>query len=477
MGPAPDPTRAMWQQIKQVGTTYVTQRYLWWGLALVSLMVVSQFFIAKSPRRSPMDAAQPMLMPLGFPMLFALPFLVGQVKAQFAHSRARLMPHFLPAHLIVLCGILLTIIVLYPLLFASISRFEPLGLVALAIAIGVPAIWGAHLNRFAPLLVSLVVFYSLLTGWGLHWWIVDAPTHRPEHALIVLAGFCLSVAWLWRLSQLTEEMDDYQNVYQMLLARRTGSEAIEQRRLVATQLRRSRLMSWIGDAWHARLGGYYGGSKAGLARLLRYGFAANPVEVQGLFMAVMFLAMGLFFSQFSIMAKAPSNLGAVWFFVIFVIFLPGQMAGEMLAQRRPRLAFEMLLPLTRTQLIDGLFAAAARNSFVLWLMMSGAIAAIIAIVSDHVVLSAAATYLILSASATFAAIGVGLRISVWPSMAKRLIVAWLCWMVLIPPTMVCWTMREKAGDWPFVLIAVGFIAIGAWLIRAARRAWLNLELG
>ena len=55
-----------------------------------------------------------MLFVLGMPMFILLPFLVGQVKMQFAHSRARLMPQFLPAHLAVLCGILLTSFVLYP---------------------------------------------------------------------------------------------------------------------------------------------------------------------------------------------------------------------------------------------------------------------------------------------------------------------------------------------------------------------------
>ena len=29
----------MLEQIKQVGLTYLTQRYLWWGLALFSLMI------------------------------------------------------------------------------------------------------------------------------------------------------------------------------------------------------------------------------------------------------------------------------------------------------------------------------------------------------------------------------------------------------------------------------------------------------
>ena len=81
---------------------------------------------------------------------------------------------------------------------------------------------------------------------------IDAADHREIHGLIVVAGIMLVVAWLWRLCQLDEEMDDYQNVYQLVLARRTGSEAIEQRRVVATQAGRNWLGVWIGDWWHGQ---------------------------------------------------------------------------------------------------------------------------------------------------------------------------------------------------------------------------------
>jgi hypothetical protein len=129
-------------QINQVGLTYLTQRYLWWGLLFFVLVVGPQLVLANRPNRSPADAAQPMMMVLGFPMLFALPFLVGHVKAQLAHARARLTPNFLPAHLIVLGGILITIFLLYPLFLTTLCPFGLLSYVALALAIGAPAVWG-----------------------------------------------------------------------------------------------------------------------------------------------------------------------------------------------------------------------------------------------------------------------------------------------------------------------------------------------
>ncbi len=89
------------------------------------------------------------------------------------------------------------------------AGFTPWGVLALGAAIGVPALWGAHLNRFAPILISLAVFYSLLTSWGLVWWVVNSPEHVGIHAAIVAIGAILTVAWLWRISQLREEMNDY----------------------------------------------------------------------------------------------------------------------------------------------------------------------------------------------------------------------------------------------------------------------------
>lgn len=463
------------RQIKQVCLTYVTQRYLWIGLAFFSLFMVPNVLVSMGPRHARRDGAPAMAFIIGMPMLAAVPFLVGLAKSQLAHSRARLTPRFLPAHLIVLAGILLSFLIMLPLFAAPIAGFEPAGLVALAIAIGVPALWGSHMRRFTPLLVSMAVFYSLLTNWGIEWWIVNSVQHVEIHAAIVALGTFLASAWIWRMSQLREEMDDYQNAYQMVFARRTSTEAIEQRRIVATQIGRNRLLGPVGDWWHARLGGYYGGTRAGLVRLLKYGLQAAPTELQGLIFVTMMLCMGIFFTQFSILPRNGGGMGSLFFIVQFGIILPGYMAGEMLAQQRSRIANEMLLPLSREQLIDGLFAVSARNSVTLWVMMHVALGILLTMINQPFTPWMVAMFLLLSAATMLATMGISLRISVWPSMAKRLIVVWVIWMVLMPPITGWSALRERIGDAPFIAAAVILAAIGIWAIRSARRAWLNLE--
>lgn len=468
----------MLEQIKQVSLTYLTQRYLWWVVALLSLAgLPSLFMLTLSSSRRTADVASPMLFAIGMPMFILLPFLVGQIKMQFGHSRARLMPQFLPAHLTVLGGILLTAFVLYPSVLAGLAGVAPLGLIALAMAIGVPALWGAQLNRFSAMLISLLVFYSLLTDWGLHWWVINASSHHGVFALIAVTGVVLVIAWLVRLCELTEEMPDYQNVYVAMLARRTGSEAVEQRRIVATQVGRNQLMARVGDWWFNRIGGYYGGSKAGLVRILRYGFSPAPIEVQGLFIAMMIISIGLFFSKFSILAKAGSNFGAMIMFIQFSVLMPAQAAGELLAQRRLRMAWEMLLPLSRPQLIDGLLTAAARNAFVMWLMMNAALAVVVGLQDNPVSLGTFSMFLLMSVSTMFATMGIALRVAIWSSLAKRMALIIPSCLIFVIPIALWWNLRENFGDWPFMIVAAGVVAFGVGLLYEARRMWLQLELG
>lgn len=465
----------MLKQIEQVSLTYLTQRYLWYGVAIFGLIAIPNIMVATRANHS---NASPMLFILGMPMLTLLPFLVGQVKMQFAHSRARLMPRFLPAHLAVLGVILLMMMVFYPMMLARISRMEPLGLLALTFAIGAPSIWAAQTNRFWPMLVSMGVFYSLLTEWGMKWWIAESELHRSWHATIAIVGAILVCVWLRRICVVDEEWDDYQNNYQALLARRTGSEAIEQRRVVASAVGRNPMMSRIGDWWHARLGSYYGGSKLGLIRLLRYGSGVTPSEVNALFMLGFFAAYCLFLSKFvSSPDKVGGALGGVWFFVIFMIFLPGHMAGELLAQRRPRIANELFLPLSRQQLVDGLIAASAYNSIVVWLIMNFGLGILVSSIGAEITLQTAAMFLLLSASTGIAAMAVSLRIAVWPSRMKRFLVAWISMMALIPPLAAWWATRDDFGDAPFLAMSGVMLAIAAVLFQKARQAWLELELG
>jgi hypothetical protein len=466
----------MFEQIRQVGMTYITSRRVWFLAMVMGLVIGPNLLLNLVTNHSISDAAHPMMFVLGMPMFFIMPFLVGQAKMQFAHSRARLMPRFFSAHLVVLGGILLTMLVVYPLVLARLVGIEPLGLLAFGVTMAAPALWGVQLNRITVMMSSMIAFYSLMTDWGMKFWIIESAEHRGLFGIIFAVGVAAIAAWLWRLCNMDEETDDYLNVYQATLARRTGSEAVEQRRVVAAQIGRSWLGTRIGDWWHAQLGGYCGGNKAGIARVLRYGVATMPVEIQGLFFVAMVICLGVFLSRFSFMGASGSNFGIYFFFGQFAILMPGQMAGELLAQRRPRLAFEMLLPASRVQLIDGLLFVSVRNSAVLWLMMNIALGIVLAMSNVEFTPRIVAMYVLLAATTTFATMALSLRVSVWPSRAKRMTVMISSWFVLLAPLIVWATLHEKVGDAPFPLIAAVLLGVGAWLLFSARRAWLNVEL-
>ena len=155
--------------------------------------------------------------------------------------------------------------------------------------------------------------------------------------------------------------------------------------------------------------------------MLRYGFATSPVEVQGLFFAAHDRLRGNLFQSVQLPSDKPvPNFGALFFMAQFAILLPGQIGGEMMAHRRPRIANEMLLPLSRTQLVDGLFAASAGNSARLWVIINIALGIVTLMAKDQVSLRTVAMFLIMSAAVMFAAFGMSMRVAVWPSMTKRL---------------------------------------------------------
>jgi hypothetical protein len=469
----------MWrrvEQFKQVGITYLTHR---WTLLItlgVVVVAVPNLMLAMSGKPAA-ERAPVMLFLVGFPMLFGMMFLVMQAKAQFAHCRARLIPDFFPPHLIVLGAVLLGLVLVYPVLIAWAARFDPLGLIAVSLAIAAPYVWSVHTGRPAWMLVSMVAFLSLMTEWGLRWWILDAPSYRLANSIIAGCGAALLVAWMWRLSRLREEMDDYQMAALWGGVRKAGTELPEQRRLVAAQMSRYRFISWVGDAWLNRLGGYHGHRRTRLARLLRYGFGAVPTELHAFVIVVLLMIPAILLGQLSYIPD-KSGLGAFLVPVQFAFLMPGLIVGQHLARRRSRLAGELLFPLSRREWVDGLLVASARIGIVWWLMLNaGLICVAWPIVGDRLTPAIVAMFLLFSAATALVLFGIALRTSFWDSMAMRtgvLVVALVALTILVAG----WCgLRDHYGDRPFVALALVLAALGAWLVVAARRAWLKLELG
>jgi hypothetical protein len=465
----------MLRQIKQVLLTYLTHRYvLAVGLGIVGVVIAPSLLVMAFGHGSDASKAQYLTMVLGMPLLFAIPFLVGHVKTQFAHARSRLVPNFLPAHLLVLGSILAFLLVLYPLLLAVCCGLSAWGLIAIALVIATPAVWGNHLNRWSWTLGSVVAFYSLMTEWGMNWWILEAPEHLAVHVSIVVVGITALVAWMWRLAHLREEMNEYQRSMQWHSVRRSGSELVQDRQVIAQQVQRSTLGSWINDVYLARIGKYRPGGGMHVARLLRLGFSAQPMELQALVMAVMFLAISVFLISFSYLSK--SGFGAQWFIVQMSLLMPGVWAGQMLVLRKPRIAMELMRPLTRGRYFDDLLAASAWNTVVAWLLLNASLAfAVLGLSSDPITLQIGVMFVVLSLAITWATFGLAVRTATWKSSVSRLAALIFGWMILAVPVLIWWFEHGAIGDWPFIGVAVLLLVIGGALIFSARRAWSNLE--
>ena len=467
----------MGRQISQVLMTYVTHR---WIMAIIAasftLIVTPQLVLGTLSKQSPSSLVPMVNTLIGMPLLFLSIMLVPQAKAQFAHSRAALTPGFTLPHVVVLGFILLLMVIVFPLTVGWCCQFDSLGIATLAAAIVTPIIWAVHFNRMWGMVVGLAVFYSTVTTAGAEWWLLEAQAHRPIHTAILIACLGLLLGWLARLCRLREEMDDYQTTVQWHTARKTGSEVSEQRRILAEQIRRSKLASLVGDAWLSRIGGYHGDRWHRVARLLRYGFG-QPGELLGLFMAVWFFTITLFLAKFSF-AAGSSGFNAMLFYIQVAMLFPGMFAGEWLAHRRPRIAVELLFPLSRPQLVDGLFAATAWNAVAFWLVLNAGLVLLLWLTAnDRFTPAIVGLMLLLTGSGAFGLCGLSLRTAVWTSVVKRLSVLMIT-MFLFQAPLLAWTLgREWLGDAPFVLAAAVLCVTGVVFTSLARRAWLEVELG
>jgi hypothetical protein len=468
------------RQIGQVLVTYVTHYWVMAGIAAGLVFAAApQLVINPSSAKLPGGLMLVLSFAIALPAFFLSILLVPQAKAQFAHVRARLVPGYAGPHVAVLSGLLLLLMVLYPLVIARTFQLDRVGLMALTTAIVAPTILAAHFSRMAMILVPLAVLYSTFTEAGANWWLLQTESHRPLLTLIVLAGLAMSGFWLSRLCRLREEMDDYQNAVQWRASRRPGSETSEQRRILAEQIRRSKLTAWIYDQWFARIDRHHNDHLFRIARLLRFGFGL-PSELQGLLMGALFAAFTLFMAKFNFLSGGPTsrNLGAIQFYMQFGVLLPGFMAGEQLAQRRPRIAGELLRPLSRYQLVDGLLAATIWHWAGFWAVMNvGLLLVSWQTLGNQFTWKVVVVMLLVSATASFGLCTLCIRTAVWPSKVKRIVALMISAGVFQIPV-IFWTAgRTTMGDLPAVFVAALMVVIGGLLIHNARNAWLKTELG
>ncbi|MCA9239778.1 MAG: hypothetical protein KDA37_06250 [Planctomycetales bacterium] len=463
-------TARLWQATR----TYLTRGWAMVGLAaggvLLALMLLAASMSAEAARSS-----LPML--LGLPLMGISFFVVHHTKWQFVNPRARLTPYFAQSHLLLL-GMLLVLSVLgYPLFVAVVTRQEPLGLIACAALLGGTLMWGTHSARPVWVLIGVAVFFSLALPQLNGLWLEPSPALTGLRALAFAAGWAALGLWLWRLSRMSEEDDDYTIPVQGQMSSGSRAETSEARRYMTQMLGRAVLQTRVTDAWHNRLAGQHATTDAARRRLLRYGLAPVPAGMRYTYLLGMMLAIVVL--QVLIVGEpATKQGGGVILQIGFFSFLGPLMSAQLLAMRRVRLAQELLLPLTRESLVRALLGGIVRDS--LWMFLLS-----YAVMTGAAVFLAPELLTLPNALALSCAMLSALPLLVAVASYSGLVRSGMKRMLLMIGVM--YLLMGSAGG-VFALgyygrpveaaaAAAAVLMLGRLAYVAARRQWLNAEFG
>jgi hypothetical protein len=360
-------------RLRAVLLNYVTNRQLWWIAGWVALMMAP----ALATRTNLQFFALQMI---AFPVGGCVFMLSTQAKWQFCHPRGRLTPGYLTAHLIVAAALAVAAVGALPL-SAALFHLNPLGAAACAVALAAPFLWASHSGNQLFNLLALAQFFSLYSDRVARLWFEreSASTYMPFHAVVLVAGWTAIAAWFWRLSQLREEMRDYELPLQGQVGVSTRLERMLSARAAAARLLKNPSTRVICDLWHDRLANLHATSIRGRQRLLRYGFSALPPFAMGVWMGLALLAALWLVSQSALTAKVSSHVNAVLPSFIFFLVMPTFASASGLLMRRARMPQELLLPISRREYVGGLLKRLANGAIVSWAVAHLAMLSLVAL--------------------------------------------------------------------------------------------------
>lgn len=472
----------MWQQIKQVGIAYVSRRWIVVGLLAgvgVSILAVLNHDQEQRFSTPPLFLAAAFLQ-----VIFALCF-VAMAKSFFAHPRARLFPGFAAPHIIVLAIPLFGGMAIYPLITAWVDPERTLGLAAVCSVMGCCAIWGLYQNRLLLRTLPMVVFISMITPGVSEVWFGTDINHKVIQAVLLAAGTGGLLAWLWRLPYISEELRVYQPTpWDLGLVTKKAGQ-YKGVRLSSQHLTRLSWLACFVDRWHDRIDRYPRPLQQRIAWLLRYGFgglsggfvvALSIAIIAGfllLFAAIGLMASGTRPQNFTLL-KLAGGLILAW----LALWLPTSMAAGRMATRWPLLGYELMRPVARGQLFNGLLRALARDTAMLWISLHVMIGlGLFTIPSREIEPQAMATFVLLSLALQPVYLSLLLALGTqWgkpgvslgtPAMAVASYGIFLFWL----------SVCEFAGNGVLLAVAVLIACLGITLGVWVRRRWTNLEFG
>lgn len=455
--------------------TYLTRRKATAVIGLVSLVVLILLCLVGSSS----SAAPPKLAAffIGMPSMAIVLFLVQQAKWQFVHPRAKLMPHFAFAHLSVLGGLLLLSLGIYPVVASQLLGVSTLGIASFSILSGSISVWGMHLMRQSFNFAAIALFYSLYISKFSWIWIEPTPELVPIHIVAIAAGWIGIGLWLRRLARMTEEDDAYLIPVQAQFGQASRMEKSEARRTVALIFSRNKLRGWITDRWHDRLARITPQSNSERRGMLRYGMTPTPVFVRNIFLMGMMVSIAALISIMDIGLGPHKYFGAIAQCSIFTL-IGSMMISQLLATRRARLSQELLLPMTRQTLVDGLLHVSVIDCLQLICVSCITIAALTAwLIPEYLTPLNIAAMLLAILSVQPLLIGSGFRAGLITSGMERFSMMLLILYAAMAAAAGVFALSFFIGLVYGAILSVCIAAIGWKVIQSARQKWMNVELG
>jgi hypothetical protein len=343
-----------------------------------------------------------------------------------------------------------------------------------------------HTLRFVGFFVAIgVVFWAAKDNAATEWWALPNNDLVLARSLIVLGGLAASAAWLWRLTQLREESADYLTTVTSPANKTSHFAGGGQCRPITWSFVHLAPVAneFVDKRWHGRLTDFDAGSFRGRMRLLEYGVGAWPVQLSALAFAGYFVLQGI-----TLGVLMPHSMrGTVHAMMAFMLLL-GLCATPWtkFKNHRPQMVRELMFPITRRQLIDGLFATLARQAAVTWIASCAAALLVVALLPyEATTWTAVGTLLLYATSIQVITFGLGARFAAWSSWQLQVsaMVLWgaflfgLCiWLIFALPDP--WVnVITDIGTVPILLVALLQLCVGLTIIKLAHRRWLNLEIG
>ena len=338
-------------QLRQILCTYTTFCRPWMAVLLWLLIHVMLW----GPRlwsSEPLSELLLVIMWVTLTASVALGMVMGwMLKLQFANPRARLLPGFRAAHLVVAGAIVGAAIAIQAVLVPPRGgAVEPLALLSLSLLAIVAAAWIAYLMSLVGFCLFIILYSACVCApqyiTGLIQALNDSPIVCLGIACVGLAAIAALGVRLWTLSEEKPECSR-QMPARWDFTSRAGNRS--RRRFEARAVARAH--PWLGDLLCRlvlRSSGATGPLRRLLFRQLAGGFSSLSVMI-GVFV-VMLIVLWL-------QSWSPQEIvepGEVFFLPFFPVQLVMSMVGGMWLRRWPYLAGESLWPLGRRDFVRDL---------------------------------------------------------------------------------------------------------------------------